>query len=375
MLDAVLERSRLLALLTALALSACGQGGDIVLDAGEPVVSAGRYASASVPVRNLASRRSAERNILVLTSGGADGAFGAGVLKAWSQSGSRPAFDVVAGASTGALQATPAFLGAAWDSLLERVYTTTHTGDVFRSNGLKTLVGTGYYDPAPLRRLLLELVSEEMLDAVAAEHRKGRRLYVATTDMTAGKAMFWDMGAIASSGEKRRNHFIDILIASAAVPGLVEPVRVANRRSGKVSVHSDGDVKAPVPLEDFMLAGGRAGRSTVWVIANGHVSRDAAVASSAATTLALARRGVSQLVRQLLYTSVREAEAKAARAGARFRLVALPEAIPEAADPFQFRPEEMRVLFEAGREAGARSFGVPASPATGGLLASAALLR
>lgn len=372
MLDAVLMRSRLLAVLAALALSACRQGGDIVLDAGESVVGAGRYASASASVADPAPRRKAERNILVLTSGGADGAFGAGVLKAWSESSSRPVFDVVAGASTGALQATPAFLGAAWDGLLERVYTTTRTGDIFRSNGLKTLVGTGYYDPAPLRRLLLELVSEEMLDAVAAEHRKGRRLYVATTDMTAGKAMFWDMGAVASSGENRRNHFIDILIASAAVPGLVEPVRVANRASGKVSVHSDGGVKAPVPLEDFMLAGGRAGRSTVWVIANGHVSRDAALASPAATTLALARRGVSQLMRQLLYTSVREAEARAARAGARFRLVALPDAIPEAADPFQFRPEEMRVLFEVGREAAVRSFGAPASPAARRFPASSA---
>ncbi|WP_164547440.1 MULTISPECIES: patatin-like phospholipase family protein [unclassified Bosea (in: a-proteobacteria)] len=351
-----MRRSVVLALLT---LSACRQG-DIVLDAGEPVVSAGRYAStASSPAEP--ARRAPIRNVLVLTSGGADGAFGAGVLHAWSQSGKRPLFDVVTGTSTGALQATAAFLGPASDHLLERVYTTTRTRDVFRSNGLKTLVGTGLYDPAPLRRLLLELISDDMLDQVAAEHRKGRRLYVATTDMTAGKTMFWDMGAIAASDEDRRSHYVDILVASAAVPGLVEPVRIRDRRSGAVSVHSDGGIKAPVPFENFML--GRAGRgSTIWVLANGHVSRDAAISSSAVTTLALARRGVSQLIRQLLYSSVSEAQSKAAAAGAHFRLVALPETVPEARDPLRFDPDEMRPLFEAGQAAGTRIFGAPASP-------------
>ncbi|RXT56404.1 hypothetical protein B6S44_04860 [Bosea sp. Tri-44] len=347
------------AVLALLALSACRHG-DIVLDAGEPVVSAGRYASTASPLAE-PGKRAPARNILVLTSGGADGAFGAGVLQAWSQSGKRPVFDVVTGTSTGALQATAAFLGPASDHLLERVYTTTRTRDIFRSNGLKTLVGTGLYDPAPLRRLLLELISDDMLDQVAAEHRKGRRLYVATTDMTAGKTMFWDMGAIAASQEDRRSHYVDILVASAAVPGLVEPVRIRDRRSGAVSIHSDGGVMAPVPFESFML--GRAVRgSTIWVLANGHVSRDAAVSSPAASTLALARRGVSQLIRQLLYSSVHEAQGKAIAAGAHFRLVALPETVPEARDPLRFDPDEMRPLFEAGQAAGTRIFGAPASP-------------
>ncbi|HEV7327762.1 MAG TPA: patatin-like phospholipase family protein [Bosea sp. (in: a-proteobacteria)] len=349
----ILQRSAVLALL---ALSACRHG-DIVLDAGEPVVSAGRYASIGSTQAEPA-RRAPIRNTLVLTSGGADGAFGAGVLQAWSRSGKRPVFDVVAGTSTGALQATAAFLGPGWDHLLERVYTTTRTRDIFRSNGLKTLVGTGLYDPAPLRSLLLELISDDMLDQVAAEYRRGRRLYVATTDMTAGKTMFWDMGAIAASNGERRSHYVDILVASAAVPGLVEPVRIRDTRSGAVSVHSDGGVKAPVPFESFML--GRAGRGgTVWVLANGHVSRDAAVSSPAATTLALARRGVSQLIRQLLYSSVNEARGKAVAAGAQFRLIALPETVPEASDPLRFDPNEMRPLFEAGQAAGTRIFGAP----------------
>ena len=44
-------------------------------------------------------------HMLALSSGGADGAFGAGVLVGWTKSGSRPIFDLVSGVSTGALQA------------------------------------------------------------------------------------------------------------------------------------------------------------------------------------------------------------------------------------------------------------------------------
>lgn len=345
----------MLALGAAAGLAAC-QHGDITIHATDGVATAGIYASAGAGVPQ-ARPRNAARNILVLTSGGADGAFGAGVLAGWSTSGRRPVFDIVAGTSTGALQATPAFLGSDWDGLLEQVYTTTRTRDVFRSNGVKTLLGSGYYDPAPLRRLLLDHVTEPMLDEVVKAHAQGRRLYVATTDMTAGRAVFWDMGAIAASGANRRNHYVDVLVASVAVPGLVEPVRVVDARSGARSVHSDGGVKAPVPLESFMLDRRQAGRGHVWVIANGHVSRDAALRSEASSTLALARRGVSQLLRQLLYSSIHEAEVKALRAGAQFHLIALPDASAEAGDPFEFRPDEMRGLFERGRELGGQLSG------------------
>jgi predicted acylesterase/phospholipase RssA len=349
-----LRRAALTATLS-LVLSACVHG-DIVVDAGYSVARTDFVLSPSSPAP-MAVRRSGTRNILVLTSGGADGAFGAGVMTAWTASGKRPQFDIVAGTSTGALQATAAFLGPDYDAVLERIYTSVRTRDILRSNGLKTLLGSGLYDPLPLRRLLADAISEEMLDAVASAHTAGRRLYVTTTDMTAGKAVIWDMGAIAAGGDNRKDRYIDVLVASAAVPGLIEPVYVRDRQSGTLAVHSDGGVKMPVPLESFMLDRRMAGRSDVWVVANGHVSRDSALRSEARSTLRLAQRGISQLIRQLMYASVREAEAKARHAGARFHLIALPETVPEAANPFDFKPDEMRGLYDAGRETGLQHFG------------------
>lgn len=237
-------------------LSGCA-GAGLVVDASSAMLASDGTDGASVSVSNTPRRSGSARHILVLTSGGADGTFGAGVITAWTASGRRPHFDVVSGTSTGALQATAAFLGPDYDGLLERMYTSTQTRDILRPNGLKTLLGTGLYDPAPLRRLLEEVIDEPMLDAVAAAHAVGRRLYVTTTDMTAGRSVVWDMGAIASGKGDRKSAYLGVLVASAAVPGVVEPVYVRDQE-GTVAVHSDGGVKTPVPLEAFMLKERRA---------------------------------------------------------------------------------------------------------------------
>ena len=61
--------------------------------------------------------------ILALSGGGADGAFGAGVLIGWTKRGDRPQFNVVTGVSTGALIAPFAFLGPEYDARLRDAYT------------------------------------------------------------------------------------------------------------------------------------------------------------------------------------------------------------------------------------------------------------
>ena len=53
---------------------------------------------------------------LILSSGGAAGAYGAGVLVGMSESGNRPEFSVVTGVSIGAVMAPYAFLGQKYDN-------------------------------------------------------------------------------------------------------------------------------------------------------------------------------------------------------------------------------------------------------------------
>jgi hypothetical protein len=53
-----------------------------------------------------------ELELLSLSGGGENGAFGAGLLCGWSAQGTRPVFELVTGVSTGALIAPFAFLGS-----------------------------------------------------------------------------------------------------------------------------------------------------------------------------------------------------------------------------------------------------------------------
>ena len=55
---------------------------------------------------------------LVLSGGGENGAFSAGILKGWTAAGTRPDFAVVTGVSTGALIAPFAFAGSRYDGFL-----------------------------------------------------------------------------------------------------------------------------------------------------------------------------------------------------------------------------------------------------------------
>src|SRR5258706_1704541 len=73
------------------------------------------------------------KNILIISGGDAQGAFGCGILSGWRNApGGRPKFDVVTGVSTGAFIAAFAFLGEEQDDVTFREgYTTIRGKDVF----------------------------------------------------------------------------------------------------------------------------------------------------------------------------------------------------------------------------------------------------
>ena len=68
---------------------------------------------------------------LALSGGGADGAYGAGLLTGWSQSGNRPEFALVTGSSIGGLIGPYAFLGTRFDDDLRKNFAEITAADVF----------------------------------------------------------------------------------------------------------------------------------------------------------------------------------------------------------------------------------------------------
>ena len=289
-------------------------------------------------------------DILALSGGGADGAFGAGFMSGWTEAGRRPNFDIVTGVSTGALMSTFIFLGPNYDKRLEELYTTIRTSDVYNTRGFEGFMSDSLHDMTPLKTKIAQFVTIDMLDAVAAEHRKGRRLYVATTNLDSGTVAVWNMGAIASSDQPDRiDIYRDVLRASASVPGFFKPVMIRpSDAADGAQMHVDGVVKAPVLLRTFMLAGPYK-QKNVWILVNGSMRLRNAAAPVPANLTGIAKKSIIELMRGLSYKIIYQIYVTVRHSGANFNLTYVPDDIPETKDPLEFNPAEMRALFEAGR--------------------------
>src|SRR5262245_7903643 len=195
---------------------------------------------------------------LAISGGGADGAYGAGVLAGWSDApGGRPDFTVVTGVSIGSLLAPYAFLGPRYDDDVRKSFTTITAADVFEDRVLRDAL----FDHWPLRRQIEQRVTPKLLADIAAEHARGRRLFVVTTNLDAQRRMVWNMGAIASKGDdKALKLFRDILLASCAIPGFFSPITIEVEANGKKleELHSDGTLTAPFFVVPEPLLGGTA---------------------------------------------------------------------------------------------------------------------
>lgn len=193
-------------------------------------------------------------NYLAISGGGDDGAFGAGLLVGWTQAGNRPTFKLVTGVSTGALIAPFAFLGPEYDDTLRAVYTQVKPQDIATQRGLlAALTSDAIADNQPLFRLISKYFTQELLAKIAQEHRKGRLLFIGTTNLDARRPVVWNMGAIAEAAAndpRAVELFRRILLASAAIPGEFPPVMFDVKVDGKPyqEMHVDGGAMRQVFL-------------------------------------------------------------------------------------------------------------------------------
>jgi predicted acylesterase/phospholipase RssA len=289
-------------------------------------------------------------NILVLSGGGAFGAFGAGAIVGLTRSGERPEFAVVTGVSAGALIAPYAFLGPTWDARLQEVYTNGVADNLLQTRGLGALFGSSLYSGKPLQRLVDAYVSDEMIQAVAREAGKGRLLLVATTDVATGERVVWDLGAIArNGGANARFLFRDVLLASASVPGVFPPVMISIREEGAphIQAHVDGVATGPffIPPAFVQTAPEThigAHRTAVFVIVNGPLGE--ASGATRLTTRAILSRSIHAGLNHLLRTTLELTAATAQFHGATLQYAAVPAAYPHV-DGFDFRAATRRPLF------------------------------
>ncbi|KPG01579.1 alpha/beta hydrolase [Rhodopseudomonas sp. AAP120] len=253
------------------------------------------------------------RNYLALSGGGADGAYGAGLLNGWTAAGTRPSFSIVSGVSTGALIAPFAFLGPQYDPTLREFYTSGIAETLLDSpNPLNAIFGSGLFGNKRLRELVAQYINEQFVASVAAEYAKGRMLFVVTTNLDSQRSVIWDLGRIASlRTPESLDLFRDVVAASASLPAVFPPMLINAEAGGArfQEMHVDGGVMAPVlTLPEAYLLRNASGKSLdlqLYILINNKIEPEFQVVPD--RTLEIAGRSSSTLLktqtRSILFTT------------------------------------------------------------------------
>ncbi|MCE8522725.1 patatin-like phospholipase family protein [Ruegeria pomeroyi] len=287
---------------------------------------------------------------LTLSGGGENGAFAAGILTAWSESGTRPEFGTVTGVSTGALTAPFAFLGPEYDDELRRLYGGLPPSAIFSIRSIfGILPNASVYDTSALERLLEEYVDADFLEEIAVEHKRGRRLLVQSVSLDAQRPVIWDLGRIAASNAPNAvDMFRSALLASASVPGVFPPVLidVETDEGIKDELHVDGGVNSQSAfLPGWNIPTRFVRGNTVYAIRNGKVLPEPEIVKAGIAPVSA--RSLATMIKVQGANDLREAYARNRQTNGRYfaTWISLDFSVP-LERPFD--PEYMQALFKYG---------------------------
>ncbi len=301
-----------------------------------------------------------EHNYLAISGGGAKGAYGAGFLVGWSEADTRPEFTIVTGVSIGAVTALFAFLGPDYDDELEEMFTTYSTKDIIKKgNRLTALWRESVTSSEPFKALIAHYVDEAMLEALAAEHRRGRRLFITTTNLDAGRPVMWNAGAIATSGSPQALELLrEVIRASASIPGVFPPIYIEVEADGQRydEMHVDGGATTQVMLYPVGVDWKRVqkklrtkGRPTVYII--GNTFFDPQYKPVKPRLGPISRRSIESLIRTQGIGDIYRIYFSTRRDGLDYRLTYIRGDF-EGEPQETFDPEYMKQLFALGRRLG-----------------------
>lgn len=310
---------------------------------------------------DLFTNKNSTIDVLAVSGGGSNGAFGVGLLSGWAESGTRPTFSLVTGISTGALIAPFAFLGPDYEDPIIRMYTTVNTKDIIKNKSFFSILGgsDSMADSSPLANIIAGLIDEEFLAAVAKAYSEGRRLLIGTTNLDARKLVIWNMGKIASIGTPEAlKLFRDIMLASSSIPVAFPPVFVEVEAGGNIydEMHVDGGVVTEVFFYGFTVDIDEAldtigvtekPKLRVFIIRNNQiepryepVNRNILSIAEKSLSNLTTSQGIGDLFRIYLITQKDDID---------FNLAFIPESfIPDPKEPFD--PVEMKRLYNLGYE-------------------------
>lgn len=287
-------------------------------------------------------------DILALSGGGPDGAFGAGLLSGWTQTGARPVPEIVTGVSIGAVIAPIAFLGSRYDYMLAALSKTGAEGFKLAVSPTSLAGVSGVFSARNVEAFVSRVVTEEVVEDIAAAHRDGRRLYVATTNIDAQRMAIWDLGAIATSGfGNPRMAIVEIIVAAASIPAAfpAQPIRTSSNGKELIELHVDGGTISQIWIPDPVIVRKATGRSgSVWALMN--ISLEPEFKLSSGRAADLSKQAIGSVFKSAAYSEVAKAQARSAQAGYLFNLAYIRKGWPEAENVLSFDHVRMETVFD-----------------------------
>jgi hypothetical protein len=309
-------------------------------------------------------------NILVLSGGGAWGAYGAGFLNGWSarypQLGEpRPQFDVVTGVSTGAIIAPFALLGPDYDRRIADAFRGVSSDTLFQQ---RSVFGLPFWnslkDPEPMRKEVAAALDDDAITHLAHAAAEHRSLWVGAVNFDSGAFTEFDLTEIAATkpADDARKAMVQRILAASAIPGYFPPRFIGG------CMYMDGAVRENLFLAQIGEAiraamGGRAGKPTVtniYAIINGPMAPHPHLTDN--TLVGVGVRGFEIAADQIQLASLREVHDYAKAHGYRFAwtsaddVIANPGETPSAdrcqapeTTTAQFTAAFTACLFDAGQ--------------------------
>jgi len=193
------------------------------------------------------------------------------------------------------------------------------------------------------------------MEAIAAEYRKGRALWIGTTNLDAKRPVIWNIGVIAASGGPEALELIHkVILASASIPAAFPPVFIEVEADGDRydEMHVDGGTASQIFLYPAGIDWGRVaqrlevnGTPRAYLIRNSSLEPEWETVSP--KILPIAGQSIVSLIRTQGIGDMYRIYLNCMRDGLDYNLAYIPEDFdPEPSEAFD--PVYMGKLFDLG---------------------------
>jgi len=309
-------------------------------------------------------------DILIISGGGAKGAFGAGFLEGWGTvppgPNARPEFDMVTGVSTGALISPFAFAGTAESYASVVQFYANPQENWIKKRGLLFVKPhhVSLFNDCHLQETIGAAIDTPLVQSLAEGAAEDRLLVIGTTNLDIGMGRVFDLGQEAQEALQTESfdRILSILLASSAIPGIFPPVEIDGM------YYADGGATSNLFVVDFSGTNGPVSRFLqlhpeatkpkirVWVLVNKPIQLELAVVKPQWISVAVRAAGVLMSTSEIYALDLIEDMVHEARTElgveVEFRVVAIPEDAPQNKTKHMFDKEYMVQLEEFGRKQG-----------------------